>query len=75
MGGGAEILADVVQDEIFEMHELAAEPQRGAGVGELHSPEEASADRRASEPLVETVQRLTLESVCSYVRIGKFHRS
>jgi hypothetical protein len=45
MGGCANIPDIVVEDEIFEMDELAIDSQRGAGVGKLGSLEESRADR------------------------------
>jgi hypothetical protein len=41
---------------VFEMDEFAVDPQRGAGIGELGTLEEARADRRAGDPLVATGQ-------------------
>jgi hypothetical protein len=35
MGGRANILRGVVEDEVFEMDEFALDPQRGAGIGEV----------------------------------------
>jgi hypothetical protein len=33
-----------VEDEVFKMHEFAVDPQRGAGVGEMHPLDPARAD-------------------------------
>jgi hypothetical protein len=41
---GADVGTCVVENEILEMHELAVEPQRGAGIGEVLAFEEAGAD-------------------------------
>jgi hypothetical protein len=57
MGGRANIFRGVVQDEVLEMDELAVDPQRGAGVGEMGSRDKAGADRRTTDTLVETRQR------------------
>ena len=46
-----------MQDEVFEMDELALDPQRGAGIGEILAFEEAGADRRAGDALVQTRER------------------
>jgi hypothetical protein len=48
------ILRGVVEDEVFEMDELAVDPQRGAGIGEVHPFEEACADARTGDTLVQT---------------------
>ena len=45
VGGGASIAKSVVKDKVFEMHQLAVDPEGGAGVGEVLALEEASADR------------------------------
>ena len=47
---------DPSEDEVLEMDEFAVDPQRGAGVGEVRSFEEARADRRAGDALVQTRQ-------------------
>jgi hypothetical protein len=52
-------LRGVVEDEVFEMHQFAVDPQRGAGVGEILALDPAGADRRAGDALVETGQRDT----------------
>lgn len=57
VGGGADIAGGVVEDEVFEMNELTVDPERGAGIGKLAAFEEAGADRRAGDALVETRQR------------------
>ncbi|ARS66147.1 hypothetical protein CN204_17925 [Sinorhizobium meliloti] len=46
-----------MEDEVFQVDEFAVDPQRGAGVGEVRSFEEALVDRRTGNPLVETGQR------------------
>ncbi len=56
MGRSPDISRGVVQDKIFEMNQLAFDPQRCTGVGEVLAFEEAGADGRASNPLVETGQ-------------------
>ena len=40
------------------MDELALEPERGAGVGEMRPRDPAVADRARSQPLVETRERV-----------------
>jgi hypothetical protein len=49
MGGAADVLLGIVQHEVLKMHELAFEPQGGAGVQEVGAGDEAFADR-ASGP-------------------------
>lgn len=53
VGRGADVGAGVVQHEIFKVHELAVEPQRGAGVGKILALKQAGADRRTGDALVE----------------------
>lgn len=43
-----------MEDEVFEMDELAVDPQRGAGIGEVLAFDPSLTDRRAGNPLVET---------------------
>lgn len=50
MGRGTDIAGGVVEDE------FAVDPERGTGMGELSSLEEAGADRRTSDPLVQPCQ-------------------
>lgn len=57
MGGCADIAGGVVEDEVFEVNELTIDPQRSACIGEVGAFEEASADRRAGDALVETRER------------------
>lgn len=57
VGWRAGIAKRIVKDEVFEMHQLAVDPQRGTGVGEILPLKEACADRRASNALVETGER------------------
>ncbi|MBU3995162.1 MAG: hypothetical protein KKF42_05215, partial [Actinobacteria bacterium] len=57
VGRCAIIAGGVVEDEVFEMDEFAVDPQRGAGVGKLRSFEEARADWRTGDALVETRER------------------
>jgi hypothetical protein len=56
MGRGADIPRGVVEDEVFEMDELAVDPQGGTGVGEILPLEKAGADWGARNALVETGQ-------------------
>ena len=50
-------MAGVMQDEVFEVHELAVDPQRGAGIGKMGSFEEAVSDLGSGNALVETGKR------------------
>ncbi len=59
VGWGAGIAKGVVKDEVFEMDELAVDPEGGAGVAEILPIEEARSHRRAGDPLVETGERDT----------------
>ena len=45
-----------MQDEIFEMHQFAVDPQRCASVGKVLAFEKTGADGRAGDALVETGQ-------------------
>ncbi len=45
-----------MEDEVFEMHEFAVDPQRGTCVGELGPLDPAVPDRRTGGALVETRQ-------------------
>jgi hypothetical protein len=53
VGRGANVGAGIVEDEVLEMHEFAVEPQRGAGIGKFLAFQEAGADRRSGDALVE----------------------
>lgn len=57
MGGCADVAGGIVEDEVFEVNKFAVDPQRGAGVGKLGSFEEARADRRTGDALVQTRER------------------
>jgi hypothetical protein len=46
-----------VEDEVFEMDELAVDPQRGTRVGILRAFDPSASDRRASKAFVETGER------------------
>jgi len=54
VGGGADIARGVVEDEVFEMHEFAIDPQRGTGVGEILAFNPALTNWRTGDALVET---------------------
>lgn len=41
--GGADITGGVVEDKVLDMYEFAIDPQRCAGVGEMHPLDPASA--------------------------------
>jgi hypothetical protein len=43
-----------MEDEVFQVDEFAVDPQRGAGIGELGSFEEACADGRTRDALVQS---------------------
>jgi hypothetical protein len=59
MAGGADIGAGVVQHQVLEVDELAIDPQRGAGVGEVHAFDPTLSNRWAGDALVETRKRRT----------------
>ncbi|WP_292231963.1 hypothetical protein [Mesorhizobium sp.] len=48
----------VVQDEVFEVHELALEPQRGGRIGKMLALDKTVADGGTSQPLVKARQNL-----------------
>ena len=50
---GADVHAGVVQDEVVERHELPLGPEGGAGFRGIGSGEDAGADGRGAQPLVE----------------------
>jgi hypothetical protein len=54
VGGCAGIAKGVVEDEVFEMDKFAVDPEGRTGVGEVLAFEEAGADRRAGDALIET---------------------
>ena len=58
VGRGADVHVGVVQDEVFEVDELALEPERGGRVGEMLALDKAVAHRRTGQPLVEARQNL-----------------
>ncbi len=58
IGRAADVLLGIVQHEVLKMHELAVEPQGGAGVKEVGAGDEAFADRACAQPLVEPRQRV-----------------
>ena len=58
VGGRSDVHAGVVQHEVFEVDELALEPERGGGVGEVGPRDPAVADGARSQPLVEPRQRV-----------------
>ena len=51
-------MPDVVEDEVFERHELALGPEGGAGLGGIGSGDDAGADRTFPQPLVEPGERV-----------------
>ena len=53
VGRGADVHAGVVEDEVVQRHELALGPEGGAGLGAIGSGEDAGADGRGAQPLVE----------------------
>ncbi len=53
MSGRAAVARRIVEGEVFEVDELAVDPQRDAGVGEMRSSEP---DRRAGDLLVKPPQ-------------------
>ena len=54
MGGCANILRGVVEDEVFEMHKFAVDPEGRTGIGEVGALNPALTDRRAGDALVQT---------------------
>ena len=58
MGRGANVHVGVMENQIFDVDELAVEPQAGTGVGEVGAGDKAGADRAFGEPLVEPGQRI-----------------
>lgn len=50
----ADIAGGVVQAEVPEMSELAIDPKRGTGIGEVHAFEEALIDGSAGNAPAET---------------------
>lgn len=54
VGRRANIAGGIVKDKVLEMDQLAVDPQRGAGIGELGSFDPPLPDRRAGDALVET---------------------
>ena len=58
VGWRSDVHGGVVQHEVFEVDELALEPQRGGGVDEVGSRDPAVADGARSQPLVEPRQRV-----------------
>ena len=46
-----------MEDKVFEVDELAVDPQRGAGVGEILALEEAASDLGTGDALVEQGER------------------
>lgn len=59
MGRGANIVAGVMQHEVFEVDQLAIDPERGASVGKTHALKPARPHRRSCDPRVEPRQRDT----------------
>ncbi|MHC2302922.1 hypothetical protein ACVJBD_007189 [Rhizobium mongolense] len=57
MRRGANVVVSVVQHQVLEVHQLAVDPQRGAGVREVGSFDKTLPDRRTRDPFVETRQR------------------
>jgi hypothetical protein len=58
LGRGADVHTRVVQDEIFEVDELAREPQRGGRVGKILAFDKTVAHWAGPHPLVEAGQSL-----------------
>ena len=56
--GYADVHAGVVQHEVLQMDELALEPERGGGIGEMCPRDPAVTDGARSQPLVEPCQRV-----------------
>ena len=58
VGRGADVHVGVVENEIFEVDQLAVQPQAGAGVGEVGARDPAVADRAFGQAFVEPGQRV-----------------
>lgn len=58
VGRSADVHVGVVQDEVFDMHELAVEPQRGRRVGKMQTLDKTVTDRAFVHPLVEPGQKV-----------------
>ena len=57
VGRCTDVTGGVMEDEVLEMHQFAVDPQRGAGVGEILSFEEAASDLGARNALIEAGKR------------------
>jgi hypothetical protein len=55
---GADVHAGVVEDEVVQRHELALGPKGGAGFRGIGPGEDAGADGRGAQPLVEPGERI-----------------
>ena len=58
VGWGADVHAGVVENEIFEVDQLAFEPQAGRGIGIMCARDPAIADRAFCQPLVKAGERI-----------------
>lgn len=58
VGRGSDVHVGVVQDEVFDMDELAVEPQRRRGIGKVEPLDETVADRAFVHALVEAGQKV-----------------
>ena len=58
VGRGADVHVSVVQDEVFEMDELALQPERRGRIGKMLALDKTLADGRAGQALVEPRQSL-----------------
>ncbi|RWX58171.1 hypothetical protein EOA24_39515 [Mesorhizobium sp. M2A.F.Ca.ET.039.01.1.1] len=58
VGRGADVHVGVVQDEVFDMDELAVEPQRRGRVGKMLALDKAVSDRAFEHALVEPGQKV-----------------
>ncbi|ANL30115.1 hypothetical protein AMC90_PA00005 (plasmid) [Rhizobium phaseoli] len=56
MGRRADVVAGVVQHQVFEMHQLAVDPQRGAGVSKMGSFDPSAPHVGTGNTLVEPRQ-------------------
>ncbi|UQE03863.1 hypothetical protein JEY30_49650 (plasmid) [Bradyrhizobium japonicum] len=52
VGGGADVHAGVVEDEVIEVDKFAVQPQTGAGISEVRPADCAVADWAFGQPLV-----------------------
>lgn len=76
MGRRTNILRGVVEDQVFEMHKLAIDPERGAGIGKMRPPDPALP---TGERAIRSSRRVNADPASengrSKLRMGNFARS